>query len=155
MSPALVQERFTAASDAGLGSAKIAGFLEKILADRGIQLKPLGTRFLCVFTASEHSLLPTDGGPVRPVGAKPDITANFPVIPIDHVFEFYASLKGRTLVPLDISGVRFAAISFKTAEALTREETIFALDVIFALAGVEVVPVGATESKVVSKNRPR
>ena len=88
-------------------------------------------------------------------GEKAEIEWSAPAMPLEQALEFYAGLVGRTLLrsspgapgALNPQGV----INLKTQSRLTRSEAILALETVFGMNGITVVPVGEKFAKVVTE----
>ena len=154
-SGALPKIRLTlqAAATNDVTAAKV---LEKALADQGILSFPYGAKFLLVLAASEaetararlpltNSLPVSNGLESVPAGMLKLQKADF-----SQALALYANFVGRRWQGNSPRGIQVAPIDVFAQTELTASEAGTALEILFALRGVKVVPVGVDGLKVVA-----
>ena len=127
----------------------VAQALQTALAQQGIASIPDGEKFIIVVRKQQAAAVKLRPAQIKPLvkSAESDIlpagAINFPNTEINQVITIYAELVGRRLdrsvsPPITPSAV----IRFRNQTPLTREEARYALDMVFGLAGLKMVPVG-------------
>jgi hypothetical protein len=141
--------------------AAAAQILQDALVKKGLAIIPDGAKFIMIVpkamaaTVKPHSadLTPTpDTGQseLLPAG-----TINFPNTDAQQVMQIYAELVGRKLArPTGLPLVPNATIQFRNETPLTRQEVVYALDMVFELAGIKMVPAGGDSIKPIPFIRP-
>jgi hypothetical protein len=123
--------------------------LEKALAETGISVIPDGEHLLIIMPESEAAIVKPHASEIRSSTGEgrasellPAGTINLPNTDLNLAAQVYAGLIGRTLeLKQSLSGPTLP-ISFKNQSPLAKEECVHALDLLFRLQGVKVVPVG-------------
>ncbi len=114
-----------------------------VTTDPGLATSPIAPPAMALPAISAKSGLRTNT-----VGEVANIEYNFQQMPLEQILKLYSELVGRTLLRAPtLQGT--LQISLTTHSALTKTEAITALEAIFGMNGVTIVPIGEKFAKVV------
>ena len=134
-------------------SAKPADTVSAItnaLASKGIVVIPEGEKFaLLVPKSMAGKQFPAPPASTSKVA---DVSVNFQDTSIDQAADFYGMLTGKGSLDRKSSSpvASNVSINLRTQSALTKEESIYALDTVFLLNGLKVVSADSNHVKIVA-----
>jgi len=134
--------------------------LESVMALNGIVVIPTGDKFVFVVVEGlfesaakvAEKLLQALAQPAAANAPEMIPVINFSNLPLPQACAFYAELAGKKLD--ETQKIPNIFISFKSGFPITKAEAIAALDAVFGLNGVEVVPEGENRLRVLINGQP-
>ena len=141
-----------------INKANAAVVLQRALTLDHLAVISDGDKFLMIVPESEAARAKPAAPKVDSTGTTTELlppgTINFPNTDINQVMQIYAELVGKKLdrtARYPMAGT----IHFKNQTPLTKQETVYALDTLFAWNGLKMVPAGESLIKPVPINRER